>query len=373
MISSPYIHHEKSDFDSERRIFTDEKEAYTMNDHRNDTQYALVLDGVVKRDAESIILHDISFKLPIGTNLSIQCNDHYAIALIDIITSKTLLSEGHIHIMDSAQNTTHRKNHIACIFKEEGYYDRLNIHDYLTLFKELKDSDMTVDRIVTLLGFNEMRSNKIKHFTYSQKRRLSFARAMIENPDIILVHEPFKNVDLESKAIIMKAITEMNTSGMSILSFSSVLEDALLLDAASYILDDGHLRLIEKSEDSHSDNSHSPASPFKIEKIPAKVEDKIILLNPAEIKYIEADRGVCYISIAKDKVPCTLTMHELENRLGHLGFFRAHRSYLVNLQRIREVIVWTRNSYSLVLDDTEKTTVPLSKGRIDDLKDRLNI
>ncbi|MDR0435024.1 MAG: LytTR family transcriptional regulator DNA-binding domain-containing protein [Gracilibacteraceae bacterium] len=33
------------------------------------------------------------------------------------------------------------------------------------------------------------------------------------------------------------------------------------------------------------------------------------------------------------------------------GFFRCHRSYIVNLQKVREIITWTRNSYGLILDD----------------------
>ncbi len=66
---------------------------------------------------------------------------------------------------------------------------------------------------------------------------------------------------------------------------------------------------------------------------------------------------------------CALTLSEsLEARLTGFRFFRCHRSYLVNLQRVREVITWTRNSFSLILDDERKSSIPLSKGRMDELK-----
>ncbi len=80
-----------------------------------------------------------------------------------------------------------------------------------------------------------------------------------------------------------------------------------------------------------------------------------------------------YIYFDDEKLPCSLTLNELEESLRRLGFFRTHRSYLVNLQRIREVASWTRNSYNLVLDDSLKTTIPLSKARVDELKKLLNI
>jgi len=62
------------------------------------------------------------------------------------------------------------------------------------------------------------------------------------------------------------------------------------------------------------------------------------------------------------------TLSHLEERLQHYGFFRCHRSYIENLQKVREVITWTRNSYSLVLDDQAKSSILLSKTKMAKLK-----
>ncbi|WP_397469504.1 LytTR family DNA-binding domain-containing protein [Psychrobacillus sp.] len=43
-----------------------------------------------------------------------------------------------------------------------------------------------------------------------------------------------------------------------------------------------------------------------------------------------------------------------EERLLPFGFFRSHQSYIVNSQKVREVITWTRNSSTLVFEDNEK-------------------
>lgn len=107
---------------------------------------------------------------------------------------------------------------------------------------------------------------------------------------------------------------------------------------------------------------------MKLERIPAKVNDKIILLDPMEIHFIETQNGVTHIHVREGDFVCALTLSELEMRLAGFGFFRCHRSYLVNLQRVREVITWTRNSFSLILDDERKSSIPLSKGRMDELK-----
>ncbi|HFE67513.1 MAG TPA: LytTR family transcriptional regulator, partial [Chloroflexi bacterium] len=61
--------------------------------------------------------------------------------------------------------------------------------------------------------------------------------------------------------------------------------------------------------------------------------------------------------------------------LSRSGFFRAHRSYLVNLQQIKEVIAYTRNSYTLILDNGgsgDRSEIPLSKGAARELRELLD-
>ena len=61
-------------------------------------------------------------------------------------------------------------------------------------------------------------------------------------------------------------------------------------------------------------------------------------------------------------------VEELSARLERYGFFRCHRSYLVNMQKVQEVVRWTRNSYALRLENGPESGVPLSKGRIDAMR-----
>jgi ABC-2 type transport system ATP-binding protein len=70
-------------------------------------------------------------------------------------------------------------------------------------------------------------------------------------------------------------------------------------------------------------------------------------------------------------LPTHFTLNELEERLLRSGFFRAHRSYLVNLQHVKEVIPYTRNSFSLRLDDEAGTEIPLSKSAAGELRELL--
>ena len=57
--------------------------------------------------------------------------------------------------------------------------------------------------------------------------------------------------------------------------------------------------------------------------------------------------------------------------MSRSGFFRAHRAYLVNLQQVKEVIPYTRDSFTLRLKDAAGTEIPLSKSAERDLRDLL--
>jgi len=55
------------------------------------------------------------------------------------------------------------------------------------------------------------------------------------------------------------------------------------------------------------------------------------------------------------------TLEELQSSLDPASFWRAHRSYLVNINRIREVIPWFKSSYQLRMDDKKSSEVPVSR------------
>jgi ABC-2 type transport system ATP-binding protein len=98
--------------------------------------------------------------------------------------------------------------------------------------------------------------------------------------------------------------------------------------------------------------------PFKV---PARKEDRILLYDPGDLLYATSRDGKTFLRTAHDEAATNLTLQELESRLVGRGFFKAHRAYLVNLQHIRAVIQYTRNSYTLLLNDDKETMIPLSK------------
>ncbi len=55
------------------------------------------------------------------------------------------------------------------------------------------------------------------------------------------------------------------------------------------------------------------------------------------------------------------TIEELQSNLDPETFWRVHRSFLVNINRIKEVIPWFKSSYQLKMDDKRQTEIPVSR------------
>lgn len=113
--------------------------------------------------------------------------------------------------------------------------------------------------------------------------------------------------------------------------------------------------------------------PKPIYKVACKSADKTVFFSPEEIDFIESINGVSNIRIGDEYFPATATMSELTDKLSKFGFFRCHRSYLVNLQRVAELISYSKNSYTLILKGPTQTKLPLSRSRVVELQQLLTI
>jgi len=63
------------------------------------------------------------------------------------------------------------------------------------------------------------------------------------------------------------------------------------------------------------------------------------------------------------------TLEELQASLDSELFWRAHRSYLVNIQHIKEVVPWFKSSYMLKMNDKKQSEVPVSRAQTKRLRE----
>ena len=91
---------------------------------------------------------------------------------------------------------------------------------------------------------------------------------------------------------------------------------------------------------------------------------RVLLLEPGDIYYVEARRGDSAVRTARKRsYRSTKPLGDWQKALARHGFFRAHRSYLVNLERVREIRRRgdDPNDWEVKLDPPVNAVLPLSR------------
>lgn len=106
-----------------------------------------------------------------------------------------------------------------------------------------------------------------------------------------------------------------------------------------------------------------------LEYVTARRDHKMILVATDDIVYLSVQGETVFVHTAEEAfVALAPSLDQLEQALGGARFFRTHRSYLVNLRSIEEVVPLFNRTYELVMKDTRHSRIPVSRRRAVELR-----
>ena len=99
-----------------------------------------------------------------------------------------------------------------------------------------------------------------------------------------------------------------------------------------------------------------------------------VIVDATELIYATIDDGIItVVAHGVEGLSSYKTLEELQENLDPEIFWRAHRSYIVNVNRIREVVPWFKSSYQLRMDDRKGTEIPVSRVQTRRLREMLKL
>ena len=254
---------------------------------------------------------------------------------------------------------------LGVVFAEDAVYKRQSPHSNLRFHCRLHGLPRSrADEVLALVGLADQAKARVDKLPSGLVRRLAFGCAVLHRPEALLLVEPFARCDEGSISLLGNLMRQMAEGGATLLILAD--DSANLTALCDTIHTLRHGRIVETH--TPQDERHSDL-PFKI---PVRLEARVALVNPGDILYVTTEQSQTYLQTVEGRLPAQFTLTELEERLARSGFFRAHRGYLVNLQHVKEVIPYTRNSFSLILDDAGETEIPLSKSAARELRELLD-
>lgn len=109
-------------------------------------------------------------------------------------------------------------------------------------------------------------------------------------------------------------------------------------------------------------------------KLLVKTQQRLFLVDSEDVIFASIEDGA--ITVVTREVEGTSnyrTIEELQSTLESDVFWRAHRSYLVNINHIKEVVPWFKSSYMLKMDDKRASEVPVSRAQTRHLRELLKM
>jgi two-component system LytT family response regulator/two-component system response regulator LytT len=109
-------------------------------------------------------------------------------------------------------------------------------------------------------------------------------------------------------------------------------------------------------------------------KLVIKSGNRLFLVDSNEVIYASIEDGVISIVTRELEGQSNFrTVEELQATLDPAVFWRVHRSYLVNVNHIKEVVPWFKSSYQLKMEDRKQTEIPVSRAQTRKLRELLNL
>lgn len=250
-------------------------------------------------------------------------------------------------------------------------FDRDTVRSYLRFFARVAGGAVTAEEAIAHFGLKDVAKTSVKKLSPEQRALMNFARMSLFEPEVVFCERPLGDITSATRGLVQAWLGQVVEAGGIVITCGEPLREALLMPGSAFYEEDGRFWQAQTGDD--DDNADAPAyagDEVRVFKVPAKSGDATLLFDPREVDFVESVNRANFVSVRGELYPVQMTLDELEAELERYGFFRCHRSYIVNVQKVAKVERFTRNSFNLTLADAAATQIPLAKGRADEMRDR---
>jgi len=218
----------------------------------------LVLEHVTKKFGDFTAVDDLSVQVRPGRVFGlIGPNGAGKTTTIRMIVNITAPDSGRIELLGEPMSTR-LQDRIGYLPEERGLYKKMKIGEQLRFFAELKDvrgkdADERVNKWLAKLQLTDWKNKRAKDLSKGMQQKVQFITAVIHDPDLLILDEPFSGLDPVNVELMKQTILEKKAEGKTIILSTHQMEiaerlcdDVCMINRAHKVLD-GTLRDIRRS------------------------------------------------------------------------------------------------------------------------------
>ena len=202
-------------------------------------------DGVLAVEDFNLTVHDQEFIVLVGPSGCGKSTTMRMVAGLEDITSGDVLIDG-----KRVNDVAPKDRDIAMVFQSYALYPNMTVYENMAFTLELKkvpkdEIDRKVRSAAEILGITEYLDRKPKALSGGQRQRVAIGRAIVRNPQVLLMDEPLSNLDAklrnQMRAEIIKLRSRINTTFVYVTHDQT---EAMTLGDRIVIMRDGFIQQI---------------------------------------------------------------------------------------------------------------------------------
>ncbi len=210
---------------------------------------AVRLEGVTKRYGDLVAVDDLDLEIPVGSVFGlIGPNGAGKSTTFAMIATLLVQTSGIVEVlgMDPRQRPDRVRRRIGYMPDVLGVYDDLTVDEYLRFFAgayELPASTHgeTIDGLLELVDLTTKRDSQVNSLSRGMKQRLSLARALVNDPDLLILDEPASGLDPRARVELRLLLVQLQAMGKTIVISSHILAELAEMCSEIGVIERGRL------------------------------------------------------------------------------------------------------------------------------------
>ena len=227
---------------------TNKKSAFSDTEIRS----TLDLSGITARDDSGTVISDFSFTVNQGEVRALIGTDaRDLLSFVHLFSGELLPERGSAHLGSIPLTLNRHSKYVEVIHQGIHVYPMMPAWEQIMLDQSRsfvinpKKQIRTCNDAAARFGIHMKMTQPAHQLSDENKKLLSFLRAYINRRPVLIIHEPFHDINQHGRNAIRRIISAMKENGQAIIVLTSYLEDALMVSDSISVVSKGHVILTQ--------------------------------------------------------------------------------------------------------------------------------